>query len=194
MPGYIDFLFLKSSGVPRTDAVQMQKVLYEYEHESEPRVMLRLTERPYPLEAFHDLVRTAGALKRAGLTRTQRHSLARSLRLGRFRSTMDVMLYWARQPRDEKGEEIRTAFGKWIERLQGGSSGQSGVQSGTRSSGQSSAQSGGQLVFPWREEKRGGQALWTTQLLDVLELMEWVEVSMTDAASNNGNLGAGNAS
>ncbi|MEW6574335.1 MAG: hypothetical protein AB1374_11980 [Bacillota bacterium] len=182
LPGYIDFLFLKSSGVPRTDAVQMQKVLYEYKHESEPRVRLRLTERPYPLEAFHDLVRTAGALKQAGLTRTQRHSLARSLRLGRFRSTMDVMLYWARRPRDEKGEEIRTAFGKWIERLQGGSSGQSGVQSG------------GQLVFPWREEKRGGQALWTTQLLDVLELMEWVEVSMTDAASNNGNLGAGNAS
>lgn len=57
--GFVDFLIIKSSGTPRTDAGQIQEALYQYEEqEYSGAVTLRLTERPYPLTAFNELVQT----------------------------------------------------------------------------------------------------------------------------------------
>jgi len=156
--GFIDFLILKSSGTPRTEAEQIQNTLYRYQERGQSGDTLWLTERPYPLAAFDNLVQIAGTLKRAGMTRTQRNSLAHSLRLGRFRSTMDVLLYWSRRSEnDEKGRQTRACLEEWVKSLQN--------------------ERGERPVFPWCRDDQRRRDTWTTQLLDVLELMEWVEVN-----------------
>lgn len=169
--GFVDFLILKSSGTLRTEARQVQEVLYRYQERGPyGETTLHLTERPHALTAFSNLVQTAVTLKQTGMTRTQRHTLARSLRLGRLRSTMDVLLYWARRPaEDERGERIRQCLKEWFEYLQR-------VSRGT-------------LVFPWRQDDRRRQETWTTQLLDILELMEWVEAKESNATENDGGVG-----
>lgn len=173
--GFVDFLILKSSGTPRTRAGQIQEALYRYpEGGGRGQAILQLTERPYGLSAFTQLVQTASTLKQAGMTRTQRHALARSLRLGRLRSTIDVLLYWARRSeRDEKGRQIRQCLMEWLERLQ--------------------VESARPIAFPWRQDEQRRRETWITQLLDVLELMEWVEVSENATTGNDGDMGAGDA-
>jgi hypothetical protein len=152
--GYVDFLIVKNTGTPRTSAGQMQRALYEPGGE-QAEGKERLTERPYQLGEFFRLIHYARILKESGLARTQRYALAGSLRSGRVRSTVDVLLFWARRSeRDEKQQRIRQELQGWAEQL---------MSSGAP----------GRVLFPWQEHP-GERDRWTTQLLDVLELMEWI--------------------
>jgi hypothetical protein len=106
--------------------------------------------------------------------RTHRHALAHSLRLGRSRSTMEVLLYWARcSERGENGRRISECLKEWQAYLQ--------------------RESDRRLVFPWRQSNRPEQeTTWTTQLLDVLELIDWAEEFPDDATGYDSDMGGRN--
>jgi len=139
---HVDFLILKGAATPRRHVEELLSVLYEPGERGD----VRLTERPYPLSRFRELLDLAGQLKGA-LSRTQVQAMAEALYRGREQATLEILYRLSRLP-----ERPRRVLNRVI---------------------QQHLRAGGTL-FPWIDHP-GARPPYRTTFLDLLELYEFVQ-------------------
>lgn len=140
---HVDFLILKGAAAPRRQVEHLMSVLYEPAQHEE----VRLTERPYSLSRFQDLLEIARQLKKAGLARTQVQAMAEAFYHGREQATIEILYRVSRL--DKQSREVLDDLME-----------------------KEARRSAGVFSFPWKEYV-GARLPYRTSFLDVLELYEF---------------------
>lgn len=145
--GTVDFISLKSLSMITSDLSDFQKMFYKTDKKNS------LTMRPFTLHELSGFIQTIKAFKKGKFPRSQLYQLKKSLRDGRYTSTLEYLYFRSRLDADNQGIIRKELEQNW--------------------QGKTDAMNG---PGPWylKLQKSGDKKCYETLLLDLIEVYDFI--------------------